>query len=87
MIGGIYAGAHGGVEGVGIGLLKPFKGFGHARKDAGKDYAGVAARAQQHALGNGSGHIGELSTAGAGTRLYGHVHIVPGVSIGDGKNV
>ena len=87
VIGFVNGGLHGGVELLAIGLPEALEGLSHARKDAGKDDAGIAAGPQQHALGNGGCHFGERVSGSLRTGLYGHVHIIPGVSIWDGKDI
>ena len=87
VIGRFHAGAHGGAEGLGIRFLQLGEALGHTRKNAGEDNPGIAARTQEHALGDRIRHLGQVVPAGVAAGLHGHVHVVPGVSVGDGKYV
>ena len=87
VVGFFDTGQHGFGEGVHIGLPDAFKAFGDAGVDAGEDDTRVAPGAHQHSGGHGLRHLGERTPRCLAAGLDGHIHIVPRVPVGDGKDV
>ena len=86
-VGFFHSGFHRFPEGLYISLFKAFESLAHAGENAGKDNSGIAPGPQQHAAGNRCGHFSQTLPGSMGTGLYGHVHIVSGVSVRNGKHI